>query len=350
MKRLFISTTEHLDNGKAVAYHGVITSHLVAGTGFLSDFAASFSDFFGGRSNSYRRQLEDLYSEALDELSEKAQLLGGNAVLGLRIDMDNIAGKGMSMFMITATGTAATVEFDTEKQEEAASSSVTSALLVHEIRKRAVLETLNDDSSYLSSGIWDFILKNPEPEFVVPLTRLFLKTIPPSQAYDYDYRGHFQKNYSQFLQFADRSLAIEPLYEALYNNETRREALNEIKDQKLFDAKSILKLIKSGFVNAAVELLDVEQAYYNDTDLHDMEALLEAFDNLPDVGKIELVKGGMFSKDGEKYICRHGHKNAPDAEFCSDCNENIKGLTLNDINDIKKFKRRVEVLRDLLSR
>lgn len=34
MKRLFISTTNHIDNGKAVAYHGEVSSHLVAGTGF----------------------------------------------------------------------------------------------------------------------------------------------------------------------------------------------------------------------------------------------------------------------------------------------------------------------------
>ena len=33
--------------------------------------------------------MEELYDEALDEISEKAQLLGANAVLGLRIDMDN---------------------------------------------------------------------------------------------------------------------------------------------------------------------------------------------------------------------------------------------------------------------
>lgn len=63
MKRLFISTTNTIDNGNAVAYYGVVSSHLVAGTGFLSDFVASFSDFFGGRSGSYRRQMESLYGD-----------------------------------------------------------------------------------------------------------------------------------------------------------------------------------------------------------------------------------------------------------------------------------------------
>ena len=47
MKRIFISTTNNVDNGRAVAYFGVVSSHIVAGNGFLSDFAASVSDILG---------------------------------------------------------------------------------------------------------------------------------------------------------------------------------------------------------------------------------------------------------------------------------------------------------------
>ena len=64
MSRVFLSTTNNIDNGKVITYHEVVSSHIVAGTGFLSDLAASFSDIFGGRSGSYRRQLESLYDEA----------------------------------------------------------------------------------------------------------------------------------------------------------------------------------------------------------------------------------------------------------------------------------------------
>lgn len=352
MKRVFISTTNHIDNGKAVAYHGVVSSHLVAGTGFLSDFAASLTDIFGGRSNSYRRQMEDLYSEALDEVSEKAQLLGANAVLGLKIDMDNISGKGMSMFMITATGTAATVEFDSKEQEEGvvSSTSVTSAMLAYEVTKRGILEQLNSDRNRISSNTWDFMLKNPDSAFVEPLTRRFFEMIAHFQSYDSIYREQCVKNFSQFLQIADRSLAIGQIYEAIYQDETRNEARQLIKEQHLFNAKSVLKLIKNGMVRSAVDVLNVEQPSYNETDLHDMEEIINAFENLPDLGKIEIVKGGMFSKDSEKYICRHGHKNDPDSEYCSDCQENIKGLTWNDLEDIETFKKRVAVLKELLSR
>ena len=81
-----MSTTNKVDNGKVILYYGVVSAQIVAGTGFLSDFAAGLSDFFGGRSGSYRRQLEGLYEEALDELSDKAKYLGANGILGLTID------------------------------------------------------------------------------------------------------------------------------------------------------------------------------------------------------------------------------------------------------------------------
>lgn len=350
MKRLFISTTNNLDSGKAVAYYGVVSSHIVAGTGFLSDFAASVSDLFGGRSGSYRRQLESLYDEALDEVSEKAHLLGANAVLGLKIDIDNISGKGMSMFMITAVGTAARVEFEEKESEEGTTETVTSTVLLTEISKRAILKSLSDDNVVLPTKTWKTILKFPDDDYVIPLTKRYLEVSTHISEYLIDYVSEFKKNFGQFVQLADRNLLIQALYEGAREENTFTLVKGFISELHLFDAKSILCLIKEGHVRQAVALLGNEQPRYNDTDLKDMMAVIEAINNLPDVGKKEIVKGGIFSKEGEKYICQHGHINNPDEEFCSECGENIKGLDRNDLELIEQFKNRVAVLRDLLSK
>ena len=84
MKRVFVTTTNSIENAKIIEYKGLVTSNIVAGTGFLSDFTAGLSDFFGGRSGTYRRQMESLYSEALDEISFKAQKINANAVIWKR--------------------------------------------------------------------------------------------------------------------------------------------------------------------------------------------------------------------------------------------------------------------------
>lgn len=349
MKRLFISTTNHIDNGKAVAYYGVVSSHLVAGTGFLSDFAASFSDFFGGRSKSYRRQMESLYDEALDELSEKARLMGANSVLGLKIEVDNIAAKGMSMFMITAVGTAAKIEYDQSAQEEGRPEAVSSAALIHEMEKRAILKNLEDKDAVLPSKSWEYILKSPDNDYVGPLTRRYYEVMEHYNDYDADYRSKFVDNFASFFSMVERDQALKVVYDGLYYESSQTTAVDLIKDHQLFDAKSIQKLVDEKYIRVAVSLLSVEQPSYTESDLHDMEALAEMFDHLPDLGKIELVKAGMFGKESEKYICRHGHQNDPQEEYCLDCRENIKGLTLNDLQEIEKYKNRISVLKDLLS-
>jgi hypothetical protein len=69
---VLVSTTEELDGWEVTEYLDVVSAHVVAGTNFFSDVAASFSDVFGGRSGSYKRQLEDINEKATEELKEKA--------------------------------------------------------------------------------------------------------------------------------------------------------------------------------------------------------------------------------------------------------------------------------------
>lgn len=348
MKRVFITTTNTVDNGKAIEYFGVISSHIVAGAGFLSDFAASVSDIFGGRSGSYRRQLESLYDEALGELSDKAHLLGANSILGLKIDMDNISGKGMSMFMITAVGTAAKIEFDKEVEEIDSSESISSAMLVNEIAKRAFLQRLKDEKTYLLERDWEPILKYPDNDYVLPLSKKFFQIY--TQPNESDYREKFKKNLGQLISLVDRDIAIQGIYEGLKIEKGFDPARLLIKEHSLFDAKSILALVHEGFTKRALAVLGAEKPSYTEADLQDMEELLVELEHMPNVGRIEVVQDVLFRKDVEKFICAHGHKNNSDVEFCSSCGENIKGLTRDDVKAIEVFKNRVIVLRELLTK
>ena len=72
------------------------------------------------------------------------------------------------------------------------------------------------------------------------------------------------------------------------------------------------------------------------------------FADLPDVGQIVVGKNGMFSKEKELYVCRHGHKSDKEAIFCDACGENIKGLSRFHLIKIEQFKVRVETLARLL--
>ena len=102
---IMLVTTTNVIEGKPVReYCGLISSEVIVGANFIKDIFAAFSDFFGGRSNAYERALIKGKNDAMQELIEKAQKLGANAIICVDMDFEAV-GKG-SMFMVNISGTA----------------------------------------------------------------------------------------------------------------------------------------------------------------------------------------------------------------------------------------------------
>ncbi|HEY8362530.1 MAG TPA: putative heavy metal-binding protein [Tissierellaceae bacterium] len=105
-----ITTTTHTIEGKKIVeYKGIVFGEVIAGVNFLKDFAASLSNFFGGRSASYEGELIEARESAIREMESRARSMGANAVVGVRIDYE-VLGQGGNMLMVTASGTAVVVE------------------------------------------------------------------------------------------------------------------------------------------------------------------------------------------------------------------------------------------------
>ena len=82
---------------------------VISGVNFVKDIAASFSNFFGGRSASYEEELVMARQNALYEMEQRAYAMGANAVVGVDIDYE-VLGADNGMLMVTASGTAVVVE------------------------------------------------------------------------------------------------------------------------------------------------------------------------------------------------------------------------------------------------
>lgn len=102
---MLLSTTEDLQGFEITDYLGLVHGEIVSGANILRDVMATVTDFVGGRSAAYEEELQKSRDAALRELSDRAQRLGADAVVGLEIDFEVIGSRG-AMMMVTAIGTA----------------------------------------------------------------------------------------------------------------------------------------------------------------------------------------------------------------------------------------------------
>ena len=121
MEEFIVTTTENIEGSVIVKYLDPITANIVIGTSIISDLFAGFSDLLGTRSNTYQDKLKDMYRLAINKLKEETKNIGANCILGLKIDLDEISGKGMQMFMLNSIGTPVIIkskeEYLKDKQE-----------------------------------------------------------------------------------------------------------------------------------------------------------------------------------------------------------------------------------------
>ena len=106
---MITTTTPSVEGRRIVEYRGIVLGEVVSGVNFVRDIAASFSNFFGGRSGSYEEELIAARQNAISEMEQRAAAVGANAVVGVDIDYE-VLGADNGMLMVTASGTAVFVE------------------------------------------------------------------------------------------------------------------------------------------------------------------------------------------------------------------------------------------------
>ena len=102
---MILTTTATIQGKEVTEYIGVITAENVLGINFVKDIFGGFTDFFGGRSNTYEAEIKKARDLALQELEVKAKEVGADAVLGVDFDFEVIGSKG-TMLMVHVSGTA----------------------------------------------------------------------------------------------------------------------------------------------------------------------------------------------------------------------------------------------------
>ena len=104
-----VTTTPTIEGKRITRYCGVVAGEAILGANLFKDLFAGIRDLVGGRSATYERELQRARDIAMNELQQRAQELGANAVVGIDLDYE-VLGQGNGMLMVSASGTAVVVE------------------------------------------------------------------------------------------------------------------------------------------------------------------------------------------------------------------------------------------------
>ena len=105
-KAFKVTTGYYFEGYQIVDYKGIVSGDIVLGTGFISEFAASWSDAFGTTSNTFAGKMKTAKQKALKQLMANAMITGANAVIGIDFDYTMF---GNNMLGVSANGTAVVI-------------------------------------------------------------------------------------------------------------------------------------------------------------------------------------------------------------------------------------------------
>lgn len=355
-QKIIVTTTPSLEGTKIIKYLKPISSHIVAGTNLFSDFLGGLSDVFGGRSESYQKQLASIYDDAITRIKSAAYESGGNGVVGLKIDIDEISGKGKSMFMITAVGTAVIFEKETNTTITDPTNtdlSIISFEKIQTLKKRNdILKKIQSKNLKLNDEIWRFIIENKVEDIYPELQKRNSEYIKNPSAHFPNEIKEFNNNFPIYINSLPREIITELLYENILHEQDLRvlkALIEQIKDLQLLNFKFITQLLKTkDFVKQKVglKIATYDKPHYDKSDILNLTELVELIKiSFPKLGEKSVKKQMLSSKEKEIWICNCGKNNDLEYVYCNDCYNDIYGFNIDET----KPKMAQEIIEERIS-
>ena len=103
---MIIVTTLNLEGKTVKKYYGIVNGEGLIGANVYKDIFSGVRDVVGGRTSTYETELRKARQMALDSMVEKAEELGANAILNVRIKYSNLGGTMGNTILVSVNGTA----------------------------------------------------------------------------------------------------------------------------------------------------------------------------------------------------------------------------------------------------
>ena len=330
-KDILVSTTSTIEGIKVIKHLKPVYANVVVGTNIFSDFFASFTDILGGYSNTYQGKLNKIYEDSVKKIQQSCYDIGGNCVLGLKIDIDEISGKGQSMFMISAVGTAVFAEIEPLNTNALKNfNKKVSIKQVNDLRyKNKVLKSVEDGNIDFNEETWEFITVNQMSEILLPILNYF----------SFDSKNYIDK-LKIYIQNLPNDNKIEQLYSFLENTNDRNSALSVsliMREFFLFDSEKTIELINSNEVQRkkiGLKIATFDKSHYDSNDIQGLIKLSKVIDtSFKELGEKTTKKKMLSSKEQEVWICKCDTTNVlkDTQNYCSSCQKDIYGFNLTEL-------------------
>ncbi len=347
--KVLVSSTNTLEGYEIKTYYGLCSERIVVGAGVFSEFFAGFTDLFGGRSRQFEKRLKELYDIAMEKLTKSAASMGANALLGVRLDIDEINGKGTQMFMINAAGTAVLVNKTTDdiNNEEALpeeKGKISGYDLRKEIIRRNAIKRL--DESDHRDDVFDGLKTLIEEDILLPIDYVLNLTTKET----YRYARLSDTNFAEYLELYYGEEFNKGLNEFLLKCNEHSYLYFEI--YNLFatpDYASLLELLDKLQVQVIIKVvLPVLLKYKNSYRVEDIENLEKIYEKLKKVRNNEIVEVSKASFGKEVWVCSCGKRVDIHNDYCA-CTKGKNGLTAKENELIEKTKKHIGDIKDALA-
>jgi len=336
-KDILVVTTHTIEGLKIQRYLKPITAHVVGGTNMISDFFATFTDAFGGRSQTYQKHLNSLYTEAIERIQVEAQAIGANCVIGLNIDMDEISGKGKSMFMLTAIGTAVILEENNKLIDSAYLKNKTEIIGADKIinlkKRKEIIEKANTDNLMLDDEIWNFITINKVDDILSYLLMKYSLLLDKDE-FNSDISDKYYNHLIEYLDgiISDNVINIVYSFVAKEGNERFITRLCRIiKQLNLLDLTKVYELLQIQDFNIrkrALRIINSDKQFYNKDDIKELQKIKSNIkETFIERGIWTKKKQILSSKEKDVWTCECGNSNNEANNECDKCFKNIYGFT-----------------------
>src|SRR4030042_7202730 len=92
---MIVTSTPNLEGKSISQYLGIVVGETIVATSIFRDVLAGLRDMVGGRSGAYEEKMREARDLALKEMTDGAEKLGANAVVGVDIDYQHLGNNMM---------------------------------------------------------------------------------------------------------------------------------------------------------------------------------------------------------------------------------------------------------------